>query len=56
VHRPASSPQCRDQNEGVAGRGTVNLSIRMEYIDELDREKVLKARKSEEICVVMRPV
>ena len=36
--------------------GTVNLCAEMKYIDELEGEKVLKARKSAQICVAMRPV
>jgi hypothetical protein len=36
--------------------GTVNLFTGIKYIDELEREKVLKARKSGEICVAMRSV
>lgn len=36
--------------------GTVNLFARRKYIDELESEKVLKARKSEETRVAMRPV
>ncbi len=36
--------------------GTVNLVTSMKYIDELESEKILKAKKGVEICMVMRPV